>query len=78
MLVHEVVRLAPLGVILRAAGWDALLQAALGLLSPRRAKQALLAAVLPAAAPPEGVSQLGSGPSLTQVPPEVPGIFAVS
>ena len=47
MLVHEVVRLAPLGVILRAAGWDARLQAALDLLSTRLVNQALLAAVLP-------------------------------
>ena len=45
MLVHELVRLAPLGVILRAAGWHASLPAALGLRSPR------LVAVLPAAVP---------------------------
>ena len=76
------------------------MQAALNLLSPRLAKQALLAAVLADAAAaahrsvgggvraaprrrqrpdaaPQGGEQLGSGPSLTPAPPEVPGIFAV-
>lgn len=42
MLVREVVRLAPLGVILLAAGWDAPLQAALDLLATNAPRPVLV------------------------------------